>query len=149
VLSLWECLPGEEETTFVSPSAVMARVGDRQLTIHQKNNESACLHNDLRGKDVVFVENPTSGASYEALVVTESADNIRVEMSLSEVCTLPDGREIKIYSLEIVSPSGVELEYQTGGGGWISAELITADGNSVELSQEDDENSGDVIVTVG
>lgn len=107
VLSLWECLPGEEETTFVSPSAVMARVGDRQLTIHQKNNESACFHNDLRRKDVVSVENPTSGARYEALVVTESADNIRVEMSLSEVCTLPDGQHLRPTGRSVTSDIGL------------------------------------------
>ena len=71
-----------------------------------------------------------------------SVDDIRVEISLSEQWTLPDGREIEIYSLNVFSPLEVDLEYQDGGGGYINGELITADGNSVGLDEEENEDTG-------
>jgi hypothetical protein len=147
LITLSESMSGEEENTWVGPSSVMAMVNGKEIPIHCKNNKPTTVR-DYRGKDVVYVEHTVDGAEYTAEVVVTSADEVRVELALSEQWLLPDGRSVEIYSLEVVSPSGVGLEYQGGGGGYCEGELITADGTATGLDEEADDDTGEYRVTV-
>jgi len=143
LINLSYTLSGDEETTWISPSGVSAYVNDKEIPVHyKKKNVQPWRVQDFRRKDVVFVENTVDNSTYTAEVFANSVDDIRVEISLSEQWTLPDGREIEIYSLTVFSPSDVDLEYQDGGGGYINGELITADGKSVGLGEEGNEDTG-------
>jgi hypothetical protein len=146
LITLSESMTGEEENTWVSPSAVMATVNGKQIPIHYKNKKPTTVR-DYRGKDVVFVEHTVDGAEYTAEVVVPLVDEIRLELALSEQWLLPDGRSVEIYSLAVVSPSGVELEYQGGGDGCCVGELITADGKVLGLVEEEDDESAEYRVT--
>lgn len=148
VMTLSEVLSGNEDFTWIGPLAVSAYVNGKEIPIHYQSGLSPQRVQDYRGKDVVFVEHTVDNATYTADVPANSVEDIRVEMSLSERWTLPDGREIEIYSLNVVSPTEVDLEYQDGGGGYISGELITADGKSVELDEEEDDDTSEYRVRV-
>jgi hypothetical protein len=147
VLTLSESMSGEEETTWVSRSSVVATVNGKEIPIRHKNNKLAIVK-DYRGKNVIFVESTVEGAESTAEVVVTSADELRLELALSEKWLLPDGRSVEIYSLEIITPSECELEYQGGGDGCLVGELITADGIAVGLDQEADDDTGQYRVTV-
>ena len=59
---------------------------------------------------------------------------------------MPNRREIEIYRLEIVNPAGADLEFQQGGWGSVEGELLTADGKSYGLYEEEDEETGETLV---
>lgn len=147
-MTLSEVLSGNEDFTWIGPLGVSAYVNGKEIRVHYQSGSSPQSFQDYRGKDVVFVEHTVDKATYTADVLADSVEDIRVEMSLSERWTLPDGREVEIYSLNVVSPTEVDLEYQDGGGGYISGELITADGKSVELDEEEDDDTGECRVRV-
>jgi hypothetical protein len=147
LMTLSESMSGEEENTWVSPSSVTATVNGKEISIHHKNNKPPTAR-DYRRKDVVLIEHTVNDAEYTAEVVVTSADSIRLEISLSEKWLLPDGRAVEIYSLQIVSPSGIDLEYQDGGDGCLGGQLITADGTAIELVEEADDDTDEYRVTV-
>lgn len=142
LMTLSQTLSGDEETTWISPSSVSAYVNDKEIPVHYQKDVTPQRVKDHRKRDVVFVEQTIDNATYTAEVLANSVDDIRVEMSIDGKWTLPNGREVEIYSLSIVTPSDAGLEFQDGGGGCISGELITADGKSVGLDGEEDEESG-------
>lgn len=147
LMTLSESMSGEEEVTWVSPSSVTATVNGKEIPIHHKNNKPRTAR-DYRRKNVVLIEHTVDDAEYTAEVVVTSADSIQLELSLSEKWLLPDGRTVEIYSLQIVSPSGIDLEYQDGGGGHLAGQLITADGTAIGLDEEEDDDTGECRVTV-
>jgi hypothetical protein len=147
LMTLSESMSGEEENTWVSPLSVTATVNGKKIPIHHKNSKPPTAR-DYRRKDVVLVEHTVNDAEYTAEVVVTSADSIRLEISLSEKWLLPDGRSVEIYSLQIVSPSGIDLEYQNGGDGYLGGQLITADGTAIDLVEEADDDTGEYRVTV-
>jgi len=148
VMTLSDTLSGDEETTWVSPSSVSAFVNGKPIPIKFLKNEKLRWNKDHRRKNVIFVEQTIDKSEWTAEVEAFSIDNIQVEMHLSEHWILPDDREIEIYTLEIVNPVGADLEFQGGGGGYISGELITADGESVGLDEEENEDTGEYRVKV-
>lgn len=148
VMTLSETLSGVEESTWVGPWYVSAFVNDKQIPIKFKNNVKPQWESSFKGENVIFVEHTTDRTEFTAEVSAYSADEIRVEMYLTARWTLPDGREIEIYSLTVFSPLKVDLEWQGGGGGYISGELITADGKSVGLDEEENEDTGEYRITV-
>lgn len=151
LMTLSETLSGDEEKTWVSKYSVCAYVDDKEIPVHFKDDAASPLLTDHCGKNVVFIENTTNNAKYTVKVLANSVNDIRAEISLSEQWKLPDGRKIEIYSLTVFSPMEVDLEdleYQGGGWGRISGELITADGNSVGLDEEEEDDTGEYRVKV-
>jgi hypothetical protein len=148
VMTLSESLSGPEETTWVSELSVVAFVDKKEVKINESKNASKPRIVDYRGKDVIFVEHTIDNAEYAAIVKADSIEDIRIESWVDEVWILPDGRKFEILSVSVVTPKGAGLEYKDGGGGYIQGELITADGEVAELEENEDDDSGDCLVTV-
>jgi len=148
VMTLSDALSGDEESTWISPLSVSAYVSGKSIPIKFLKNKKPLLETDHRGKNIIFVEQTIDRSQFTAQVDAYSVEDIQVEICLSERWVLPNGRRIEIFTLDIVSPSGAELEFQGGGGGYISGELITADGKSVGLDEDEDDDTGEYRVKV-
>lgn len=149
VMTLSETLSGDEETTWVSPSSVSAFVNGKPIPIKFLKKEKPRWTKDHRRKNIVFVEHTIDNSEWTAEVDALSTDDIQVEMYLSEHWTLPNGREIEIYTLEIANPAGADLEFQEGGWGSAEGQLLTANGKSYGLDEYEDEETGETLVTAG
>ena len=148
LMALSDVLSGDEEVTWLSPMSVVAMANGKKLPINERKNKDEPLIQDFRRKNVIFVESTTDNAEYRSEVYAYSVDEIRIEVWHSESWILPNRQAIDIYTLEIVSPKNSGLEYYSGGGGCIQGELITADGKSYGLDEQEDEETGESIVTV-
>lgn len=148
LLSLSDVILGTQEITWLNPDSIVATASGKKISIHKKTNDAECVERYYYNKNVVYVENTTRHAQYTAEVFANSVEDIRVEVVLTEEWTLPDGQLVEIHSVRVTRPVDVELEYQDGRGGNISGELITADGESIDLNEEEDEDSGEYRVKV-
>ena len=146
VMTLSDTLSGDEETTWDSPSSVSAFANGKPIPIKFLKNKKLQWTKDHHRKNVVFVEHTIKSSEWAAEVEAFSIDDIQVEMYLSERWTLPNRREIEIYRWEIVNPAGADLEFQQGGWGSVEGELLTADGKSYGLYEEEDEETGETLV---
>lgn len=149
VMTLSDTFSGDEETTWDSPSSVSAFANGKPIPIKFLKNKKLQCTKDYHRKNVVFVEHTIDNSEWAAEVEAYSIEDIRVEMYLSEHWTLPNRREIQIYTLKIVNPAGVDLEFQEGGWGSVDGELLTADGKSYGLYEEEDEETGETLVAAG
>lgn len=148
LLSLSDVISGAQEITWLNPESIVATANGKKISIRKKTNDVECLERYYYNKNVVYVENTTRHAQYTAEVFANSVEEIRVEIALTEEWNLPDGQLLEIHSVRITGPVDVELEYQDGRGGDISGELITADGKSVRLDEEEDDDTGEYRVKV-
>jgi hypothetical protein len=147
VMTLSETLSGAEECSWVSQLAVAAFVNNKEVTTHESKKASNPDTADYRGKDVIFVEQTIDKAEYAGSIKSDSIDDIRIESRVDEIWILPDGRKVEIRSVSVVTPKEAGLEYVDGGGGYIQGWLITADGEVIELEENEDDDSGECLVT--
>lgn len=148
ITSLPEVLSGWDEDSWISPASVVATVDGKEIPVQLLKGGSIPKVRNLRGKTIVFLEQHTEFAYYTAEVLAYSAKDIRVEIRVDERWTLPDKSEIDINFLSVTCDKPIDLVFQSGQGSYDGV-LIMSNGKRSQLTEEEDDDSGEYLVRTG
>jgi len=149
ITSLPEVLSGWDEDSWISPASVVATVDGKEIPVQLLKGGSIPKVRNLRGKTIVFLEQRTECAEYTAEVFAYSAKDIRVEIRVAYQWTLPDKSKIDINFLSVRCDKPTDLVFQLGQPGSYDGVLFMSNGKRSQLTEEEDDDSGEYLVRTG